>query len=268
MSDERLRTMEQAFRASGDPVDLGRWLIEAQRAGLAVDRAPLELAANCGSEAAAFALGSGRVPGQVVCFRSLCRALRSVRNEVARPARVFLAATLARGLEVDTQAQHDARRLVELQLLGWTQPKADERERQARCMGIIPQLAKETPASRVFVRAYTRALNVLSPNTRASCWALENLLSLVSSGWIFGTRDMIEADKEARQATLRAARGTVEVWAFARVSEGLGARPATSPTESPSRGATESVARRGGSTPPLRCESGPPRTTRRPLPRS
>lgn len=228
MTDERLRVLEQAFRASGDPADLGRWLVEAQRCGIEVDLDPLELAADCGSEAAAFTLGSDRVPGHVVCFRSLCRALRSRRGRVARPARGHLAGSVIRDLEVGSSTQAAAREVLVGELAAWSRDPREPRQRQARCMGLLPRLSGDdpnpAPASKVFVRAYMCALNVMSPNTRASSWGLHNVLSLASCGWIMGSQEMLEAARPQRLAALDRAQRSVEAWAFERVAEALAPR--------------------------------------------
>lgn len=222
MTDERLRVFEQAFRASGDPADLGRWLVEAQRCGVEVDLEPLELAADCGSEAAAFTLGNDRVPGQVVCFRSLCRALRSRRGLVARPARGYLACSVVRGLAARGGPQEEARGVLAEELRQWSRDAKDPRQRQARCLGLLPRLHSDsTSADGVFLRAFRRGLGVMSPNTRASCWALRNLLSLASCGWAVGSKEMLEAARPERMSALSRAQQAVESWAFGRVADAL-----------------------------------------------
>ena len=221
MTDERLRVLEQAFRASGDPVDLGRWLIEAQRCGLEVDLGPLELAASCGSEAAAFALGSERIPSHVACFRSLCRALRSCRQ--GKRARGHLAAMLVRDLEPTSPSQAVAQGVLARELVRWIDVRRNPRERQAKCLGLVG--ASESGPD-PFARAYRRAVFVMSPNTRASTWALENLMSLVASGWVVGTKEMLWAERERRMAILERAQRRLEAWAFGEVARTLARAPA------------------------------------------
>jgi hypothetical protein len=225
MTDERLRILEHAFRASGDPSDLGRWYVEAQRRGVVVDLSPLELAADCGSEPAAFTLGSDRVPGKVVCFRSLCRALRSCKGRVGKRARGHLAANLIRDLEVSAEHEELRQAILE-ELEGWSKTGRDAAERQRRGWHRLASFAESGVGSaseegRRVARCLTTALWVLSNKHRRSAEQLEALFGLVSSGSLYLTRERLRAERPQRQALLRQAKRSIEAWAFAEVARAL-----------------------------------------------
>lgn len=221
MIDERLRGLEQAFGTSGDPADLAPWLAEALRSGLNVELWPLEAAADCGSEGAALALESDRDPSQAVCLRTLCGVLE--KSPQGERIRGHLAATLLWDLEPANPTQVRAQETLARELAGWTGEVADSRERQARCFGLVPQPPGPDVEHRAasFARAYRRAVMVMSPNARASSWALHNLLSLIASGWLVGTPEMLEADRSKREALLSEIQGRIEAWSFATVASSL-----------------------------------------------
>lgn len=220
MTVERLRTLEQAFGASQDPADLTRWLAEGLRRGIKVELWPLELAADCGSEAAAQALGTARDSSAVVCFRTLCSVLE--QSAGGDRIRGHLARTLVEDLEPANPTQVKAQRTLAQELAEWTGELGDSRERQARTFGLVPKPPSdpEFRAAR-FARAYRRAVMVMSPNARASSWALHNLLSLIASGWTVGTPEMLEADRAKREALLEEVQIRIEAWALAAVASSL-----------------------------------------------
>lgn len=226
MTDGRLRSLEQAFRASGDPVDLGRWLVEAQRCGLEVDLAPLELAADCGSEAAAFTLGSDRIPGHVVCFRSLCRALRSCKGRIGKRARGELTVHLLEGLEPTDPAQAERYEIVFGELRAWSRDPRDGMQRRVRCYRVLRDVERsERPGWALVERVLYNAMNVMTTSNRGSAEALEDCLNLVASGWVVGFRRDFRETREQRMATLDLAQRRLEAWAFSQVAASLGATP-------------------------------------------
>lgn len=90
MSDERLRTLEQRFRESGQVEDEAAWLVERIRVG-GLSRAQLNLAASLGYPAARAALD--RSPEH-----DLGRALEAMRG-AERQLRARVALALARFLQ-------------------------------------------------------------------------------------------------------------------------------------------------------------------------
>lgn len=90
MSDERLKTLEQRFRESGQVDDEAAWLVERIRVG-GLSRAQLNLAASLGHPAARAALGRPR-------DHDLARALEAMRG-AERELRVRVALALARFLQ-------------------------------------------------------------------------------------------------------------------------------------------------------------------------
>lgn len=62
---------------------------------------------------------------------------------------------------------------------------------------------------------------VMSPNARASSWALHNLLSLTASGWLVGSPEMLEAARGEQGALLSEVQRRIEAWAFDAVAKSL-----------------------------------------------
>lgn len=150
-------------------MDLGRWLIEAQRGGVDVDLRPLELAASCGSEAAAFTLGSHRVPDHVACFRSLCRALRACKGHVGKRARGDLGATLVAGLVPSDEAQAARRDQVMVELARWSIDLRLGLKSRIRCWEVL-RTAEESEDRdwRRVERTLKRATDVMATSNRGS----------------------------------------------------------------------------------------------------
>lgn len=239
MTDEHFRLLERASRSSGDPADLARFVAEAQRRGLdetglltSPGSESLLLAVQCGSEAAAVALGAEQCSEDVVCFRSLCRALRLCTGLVGKSARGHLAAALLGRIETASSEGARIREEVGAELLEWTRDTSYARVRQARCMALADRLQEASSEPSALAMGLDRAIVVMTPNNRTSAAALEDLLNLVASGWIEGSKKMRRSMRGERQRLLVQAKAWIEDWAFARVAEER-AKPARPPEPEP-----------------------------------
>jgi hypothetical protein len=208
MTDERLRELEHAFRVSGDLADLGRWLARARASGAQIDLAPLELASACGAARVGAVLGD-EGPSEVSSVRALCRALE--RSQAGARACGSLALEFSGDLEPANPDQVCALAVLTHELREWSKSPSKSREGQARCLGrLLAGSADQEPGAAAFERAYRRAVCVLSPNRRASAWALHDFLGLVASA-PGGEGDVVLSRAQEHLAT----------WAIVRVLSSL-----------------------------------------------
>lgn len=280
MSDERLRTLEQRYRATEDPADLARWLVEARRCGAQVletpglergplelgpiELGPLELALACGSEVAAAVLGVPRAPDHVVCFRSLCRELRLRTGRVGKNARAELAAWVLSEVETASSAAARVREELCRELLDSTRDPAHAHTRRSRCQGLVDTLLLAGSCSARFAARARRAIDVLAPNNRASSGALEGLLNLACA-----EASSPEAARAERQRRLARAKGRLEAWAMVQLAVELARPPRPEPVHQVSDGRPPGweIARCVPDPPPRNPEPRAERT-RRPKPKT